>query len=127
MPRLRPALATAAACVALLVPAAAGAAALPDTETASSGTVAATFTHHDSGDGQWTGMNLTITRSGVPAFSGVAETKGCATPYCAPYGGFDDKPSLSVADVTGDGEPEVLVNLYSGGAHCCEIALVYRW
>ena len=30
-------------------------------------------------------------------------------------------------DVSGDGEPEVIVNLYSGGAHCCEIALVLRW
>jgi hypothetical protein len=117
-----------ASAVAVLAPAAsAHSAALPDTETASSGTVAATFTHHDAGDGQWTGMDLTITRGGVQAFSGVAQTDYCPVPYCAPYGGFDDKPSLSVADVTGDAEPEVVVNLYTGGAHCCEIALVYRW
>jgi hypothetical protein len=40
--------------------------------------------------------------------------------------GFDGGP-LHVVDLDRDGEPEVLVDLYSGGAHCCEESVVYRY
>jgi uncharacterized protein YidB (DUF937 family) len=32
---------------------------------------------------------------------------------------------LAVRDLTGDGEPEVLLDLYSGGAHCCSSTRIY--
>jgi hypothetical protein len=32
-----------------------------------------------------------------------------------------------VRDLDGDGEPEVLVDVYTGGAHCCTHSLLYRW
>jgi hypothetical protein len=99
----------------------------PDADTATSGAVAATFTHHDAGEGQWTNMKVSITRGGVPAYSAAPKVAGCAAPYCTPYGAVDSGGSLKVVDVTGDGEPEVIVNLYSGGAHCCEITQVLRW
>jgi hypothetical protein len=126
---MRAALLTALAVVLLAVPAAASAAgtAAPVTETAASGAVAATFTHQDAGEGEWKDMKITITRAGVAAYSGMPKVPGCAAPYCAPYGPVAEQPSLSVADVSGDGEPEVIVNMYSGGAHCCEIALILRW
>jgi hypothetical protein len=111
-----------------LLPAAAVAADAPVTETAASGAVSATFTHQDMGDGTWKGLSITVTRGGVPAYSGMPKVRSCEQPYCAPDlvdGG--DSHALSVADVDGDGEPEVLVNFYSGGAHCCEIAVVLRW
>jgi hypothetical protein len=39
-----------------------------------------------------------------------------------------DFPSiLKVADLDRDGEPEVLVDTYSGGAHCCLTARVLTW
>jgi hypothetical protein len=34
---------------------------------------------------------------------------------------------LKVADLDGDGEPEVLVDTYSGGAHCCVTTRVLVW
>ena len=34
---------------------------------------------------------------------------------------------LRIIDLDGDGEPEVLVDLYTGGAHCCWATLFLRW
>jgi hypothetical protein len=126
---MRAALLTALAFVLLAVPAAASAttAAAPVTETATSGIVTATFTHQDAGGGEWKGLKITVTRAGVAAYSGMPKVPGCAAPYCAPFGPVAQQASLSVADVSGDGEPEVIVNMYSGGAHCCEIAVILRW
>jgi hypothetical protein len=38
-----------------------------------------------------------------------------------------NRSSLRVVDLDGDGEPEVVVDLYTGGAHCCFISEVLRW
>jgi hypothetical protein len=29
--------------------------------------------------------------------------------------------------VDADGEPEVVTDLYTGGAHCCDISRILRW
>jgi hypothetical protein len=112
---------------ALLAFAVAPAAARATTETASLGTTSATFTYEKTGDLTSTGMDVAITRNGVVAYTGVATAPGCETPYCWPAGGVEASPSLKVADLDGDGEPEVLVDLYTGGAHCCVIAEVLRF
>jgi hypothetical protein len=41
----------------------------------------------------------------------------------------DDRATsaVKVADLDGDGEPEVLVDTFSGGAHCCLTARVLTW
>jgi hypothetical protein len=41
--------------------------------------------------------------------------------------GFYRLSDLQVLDLDGDREPEVLIHNYSGGAHCCSSALVYRY
>jgi hypothetical protein len=97
-----------------------------ETETASLGTVSATFSYTKVDDFQYSGMTVQITRAGVAAFDGVASSPDCATPYCAP-GSSVDEQSLHVVDLDGDGEPEVTVDLYTGGAHCCLIAEIFRW
>ncbi len=43
---------------------------------------------------------------------------------CSPAG-FERKPSVRLRDLDGGG-PEVLVDLYTGGAYCCWLTLVYR-
>jgi hypothetical protein len=40
-------------------------------------------------------------------------------------GGGPDRGPLAVLDLDGTGEPEVLLDLYSGGAHCCESTRIY--
>jgi hypothetical protein len=88
--------------------------------------VSATFSYTKVDDFQYSGMNVRIARAGVAAFDGVATAPGCENPYCAP-GGIVDQRSLRVADLDADGEPEVIVDLYTGGAHCCLIADIFRW
>jgi hypothetical protein len=41
-------------------------------------------------------------------------------------GGEDKRSPLAVADLDGNGEPEVLLDLYSGGAHCCSSTRIYH-
>jgi hypothetical protein len=38
---------------------------------------------------------------------------------------FDNLDPLTGSDITGDGTPEVIVETYSGGAHCCFSTVVY--
>jgi hypothetical protein len=37
------------------------------------------------------------------------------------------KDLFQARDLDGDGEPEVLLDLYTGGAHCCSYSLVWRY
>lgn len=38
---------------------------------------------------------------------------------------YAPQDALSLRDLDGDGEPEVLVDLFSGGAHCCSTTLIW--
>lgn len=118
---LLPALALAAV-LALLAPAAASA----ETETASLGTVSASFSYKKIDDFRYRGMTLTITRGGTVALDQVATPDQCPLPYCTPGRAVDDT-SLHVVDLDADGEPEVVVDFYTGGAHCCLVAQVFAW
>ncbi|HEY4094346.1 MAG TPA: hypothetical protein VGM33_02480 [Baekduia sp.] len=122
MPRVLSALALALAALCV-----AAAPALATTETASAGKVKATFSYKSAGQGKYTNLRLTVRRAGGTTFRATPSAKGCAKPYCAPYGAVSRQRSLKVRDLDGDGEPEVIVDLYSGGAHCCEIAYVARF
>lgn len=42
-------------------------------------------------------------------------------------GGAVDSSSVSVVDLDRDGEPEVLFDLYTGGAHCCLYTMFFRF
>ena len=96
--------------------------------TVTSGPVTATLT--SSGTFQKPGpVSLTITRAGVPTtFTGLESDPGAsgvvhANPVGLAYAPIPGDP-LRVRDLDGDGEPEVLVRLFSGGAHCCEVTSV---
>ena len=65
---------------------------------------------------------LQIVRAGAPAFDGKLEAQCRACNYLS-----DADTALQVRDLDGDGEPEVLVDSFSGGAHCCTITPIYRW
>lgn len=99
--------------------------ALAKTETASRGDVTATFSYKGKGL-QLSDQRLVIVRDGVTALDAAPESTRCDPD--AEYGcSAPSGDPLRVRDLDGDGEPEVLLELYTGGAHCCFQALVYRF
>lgn len=102
----------------------------PKSEAAGAGTVQATFTYRKTSSYEARDMRLFITRAEAPALSNDDVGKACkACSPTIPLGAFagPDEKSLTVRDLDADGEPEVLLDLYTGGAHCCFITVLYRW
>jgi hypothetical protein len=117
--------------LALLAPGAAGAAD-GGTATKAAGAVQATFTWAAAQYGN-KDPHLVVTRAGAPAYDGssIAADSACAQSngdagciFAA--SGKRDAP-LQVADLDADGEPEVLVDVYTGGAHCCALTEILRF
>ena len=46
---------------------------------------------------------------------------------CGPAGRNADQRSVRLRDVDDDGEPEVLVDVFTGGANCCSVSLLYAF
>jgi hypothetical protein len=90
------------------------------TFSAEQGAVKATVTYSKTATSR-----LTISRNGTTLFDGAPSLEACGGAPCAPSG-FEGDPPLRVLDLDADGEPEVVYSAYSGGAHCCSIAQVYR-
>jgi hypothetical protein len=122
--RIRPRRSALLAALALAVAAPGAAADKPGGADASSGTATA----HISWDGADVGVanvRLTITRNGVTTFDGDPFAGGdCGDGGCslAPLGGSP----LTFADLDGDGTPELLVDSFTGGAHCCQLTQIFR-
>jgi hypothetical protein len=96
------------------------------TEVVSSGPVTATLSYVKKDDITFTDMRLKIVRNGVVGLDGPINSEPCAT-GCTPgsevFG--EDSKSIKVVDLDGDGEPEVILDLYTGGAHCCFVSEIY--
>jgi hypothetical protein len=65
---------------------------------------------------------LKITRAGVVLHDEIPDPAACEDIGCSPTVDFEP---LAVRDLDGDGEPEVLVNYFTGGAHCCSVLEVF--
>jgi hypothetical protein len=98
--------------------------ALARTQTASSGNVAATFTFQGKVP-KFHGLHLTISRSGTVAYDQPVVAKFCGK-LCWP-GGVIHSPSVHVVDLEGTGDPDVVLDLYSGGAHCCTVEQIFSF
>jgi hypothetical protein len=96
------------------------------TATRTSGAVTATLTWKAAKFGT-TGAHLTIVRGGVAAFDADLGSDDCNQCSFSLSGITSRTNPLTVADLDGDGEPEVVIDTYSGGAHCCYGDLVYRF
>jgi len=91
------------------------------------GTVTASL-EWDKADYGIANPRLAITRAGVRYDLTIADIcdDGCIlVPDDATTKAEDS--ILKVADLDGDGEPEVLVDTFSGGAHCCLTARLLSW
>jgi hypothetical protein len=100
-------------------------AALATTETASLGNVTATFKFSGTAP-HFKHERLTISRAGIVAYNQPVSSKFCAT-ECAPGVESQGQPSVHVADLEHNGQPDVVLDLYSGGAHCCTIEQVFSF
>lgn len=98
-------------------------AALAKTETASAGSVTATFTFQGKYP-NYSGQRLEISQGGAVYYNEPVTSKFCGD-ECAPYSAVTGKSAVSVVDLEHDGQPDVVLDLYSGGAHCCTIVQIF--
>ena len=69
---------------------------------------------------QWRDLRLVVKRGDATVVDRALDVRGCAQPYCRPL-------EVLVRDLDADGEPEVLVNVFTGGAHCCFVSQLMTW
>ena len=99
--------------------------ALATTQTAQSGDVSATFTFGGSYP-NFTGLQLSIAQGNTVFYDEPVVSKVCGM-YCAPGSPSGPGTSVHVLDLENDGQPDVVLDLYSGGAHCCWIEQIFSF
>jgi hypothetical protein len=123
--RRRRALAGACVALGLLLP---GSALADDagSVTASGGPVQATLSWEKAELGV-KNPRLVVVRAGATLYDGspVGDPDTCSI-GCVFAGSGTDAP-LKVLDLDGDGEPEVLVDAFTGGAHCCVLTEILHF
>jgi subtilisin-like proprotein convertase family protein len=93
----------------------------PTVLVAEAGAVRAELTYSEY-DGNVTQAGLAISRDGAPIVrDSIAEA--CQSCFALV---LSDR-ALKVRDLDADGEPEVVLDLYTGGAHCCTYSWIYRY
>jgi hypothetical protein len=106
----------------------AAAAPKPHVERARAGAAEAVFSYSfDAAAFRFSKQRLTIARDGVTSFSSRLRMPPGGGFNAQPAGYFSHRRSVFVTDVDGDGEPEVVLDLYSAGAHCCWYTQIYRY
>jgi hypothetical protein len=97
------------------------------TQTAFRGDVSATFTFTTTTDNHgfntYSKEHLTITRAGVQAYDAAVSVPQNCYPGCQPV--TAPGSSVHVLDLEHNGEPDVVLDLYTGGAHCCSLEVIY--
>jgi hypothetical protein len=112
------------ACALVVVLAAAPAVAMAGTQTATSGIVSATFSYQGSVGPTISNEMLTIERSGQSFYSAPVTSSLCSGSLpCDPASSH----SVDVLNLEGNGEPDVVLDLFSGGADCCTVEQVFSY
>jgi hypothetical protein len=113
--------------VILVLVVAAPASAATRTETASKGQVTATLTYDykrtSLGTYDFSNLHVTVDRAGARLVDEAVD-QDQAVPADQ---GSKAIQSVTVRDLDADDEPEVLVDLFSGGANCCWFTVSYRY
>jgi hypothetical protein len=101
-------------------------AALATTQTAHGGDVTATFTFQGKVP-RFHGLHLTISRGGATVYDQPVVAKFCGK-LCWPGPAVaTPRAAVQVFDLEGNGEPDVVLDLYSGGAHCCTVLQIFSF
>jgi len=95
------------------------------TETATSGTVSAAFSFQGSFP-DYRHQTLQITRSGQVVYSQPVTARLCGE-ECDPASVVPRHLAIHVVDLEHNGQPDVVLDLFSGGAHCCTIEQVFSF
>jgi hypothetical protein len=122
---MRKGLGAACAIGAMLATAPAALAATQTTQTASFGAVSATFTFRGQFP-KFSHQALKIERSGVVAYNQAVTDPACGK-LCGPASTSAKHSSVQVLDIEGNGEPDVVLGLYTGGANCCFVDQVFSF
>jgi hypothetical protein len=100
-------------------------AALATTQTASAGAVTATFSFTGKFP-NYSGLHLRIAQSGSVLYDRPVSSKTCGK-FCAPGATGSKASSVHIIDLDHTGQPNVVLDIYSGGAHCCSIEQVFTF
>src|ERR1700684_1722859 len=95
------------------------------TQTATSGDVTATYTFSGTYP-NYGHESLSIAQSGQVLYNQPVTASPCGA-QCAPGSTLAKQPSVQVLDLEHDGQPDVLLNLFSGGAHCCSLLEIFSF
>lgn len=106
----------------LFASAAVAAAATPKREAVRLGNLRAELTYNQGAEddyaNRFTNLKVSISLAGRRAFSETLE-RGLWPE------GIGERKSISIRNLEGDAEPEVVVGIYTGGANCCILTYVY--
>lgn len=119
-------LAAVAVVAAALTSTAAAAPARHVVETAAEGSVEAQLSYDFKKPYEFTNTRVTIKRSGAVLTDEALKPIAGAVEI-VPTRFFDHRQSVAMRNLDADLEPEVVLDLYSGGAHCCWYMEVYRY
>ncbi len=100
-------------------------AALATTQTGHSGNVTATFTFQGKYP-NYRDETISIAQGANVFYNQPVVTKFCGR-ICAPGSIFGKQSSVHVVDLEHDGQPDVVLDLFSGGAHCCYIDQIFSF
>jgi hypothetical protein len=92
------------------------------TETSTLGTVRAELSYTPHKNGPPTSITLKVFEAEVP----IVETAIPDSNFFQPVGYETNHKSVEVRDLDGDGVGEAIFDLYTGGAHCCELTYFYK-
>ena len=94
-------------------------------ETAKSGSWLARFSYveHRSGIPSYTNLHLTLRHGSALVLD--APVRSTQQSGLGP-GGFSNKSSIAFTDLDADGSPELILDLYTGGAHCCFLSQIFN-
>ncbi len=90
------------------------------------GAVSADLAYRET-HGSYSDLRLAIRRDGRLVFHDAVARVACKECVISGLGTIFGPHPLTIRDLDGDGEPEVLVDLYTGGAHCCFSTVVFRY